>query len=147
MDLPVRIDKHSGIPIYIQLGEQIRLLIREGTLARGEAMPTVRSLAVHLGINANTVARVYHQLQADGLLRLERGIGTFVAGASASHVGKFDFKRLEEQATELIRLGKRYGMSAAEVSQFIQTRWQEVDDVSSERQHCGGGDSGGDDRA
>ena len=94
-------------------------------------MPTVRSLAVHLGINANTVARVYHQLQADGLLRLERGIGTFVAQANTNRVSECDFKRLEEQAAELIRLGKQCGMSASEVSQFIQTRWQEVDDVTS----------------
>ena len=130
MTLPITIDKHSGIPIYIQLGERIRLLIHEGMLRTGDAMPTVRALAVHLGINANTVARVYHELQADGLLRLERGIGTFVANVSGGQTRKSDFKQLEKKVVEVVRLGKRAGMSAAELSQFIETRWQEVDDVS-----------------
>ena len=83
MNFPLKIDKRSGIPIYIQLGESIRLLIREGKLKPGDDLPTVRSLAVQLGINANTVARVYRELQTDGLLRLERGIGTFVAELNA----------------------------------------------------------------
>mgnify|MGYP002681587656 CR=1 FL=1 len=77
--LLTRIDKSSGVPIHLQLAERIRLLIREGALKAGEALPTVRSLAVELEINANTVARVYRDLQTDGLLRLERGVGTFVA--------------------------------------------------------------------
>lgn len=126
MTLPITIDKHSGIPIYIQLAERIRLLIHEGVLGAGEAMPTVRTLAVQLGINANTVARVYHELQADGLLRLERGVGTFVAEVSEGPARKADFRQLEKRVLEVIRLGKRAGMSADELSQFIQTRWQEV---------------------
>ena len=130
MTLPIKIDKHSEIPIYVQLGQRIRLLIHEGTLRTGDAMPTVRALAVHLGINANTVARVYHELQADGLLRLERGIGTFVTNVSGGQTRKSDFKQLEKKVVEVVRLGKRAGMSAAELSQFIETRWQEVDDVS-----------------
>jgi len=130
MTLPVTIDKSSGIPIYIQLAERIRLLVHDGTLRPGDAMPTVRSLAVQLGINANTVARVYHELQANGLLRLERGIGTFVGQAGAPPARKSDFRQLEKQVAHLIRLGKKAGMSAAELSQFIETRWQEIDHVA-----------------
>jgi len=131
MALPIKVDKRSGIPLYIQLGEQIRLLIRNGTLEAGEAIPTVRSLAVHLGINANTVARVYRELQADGLLRLERGVGTFVAQVTASPASRHDFRQLEKKVVETIRLGKQAGLSPAELAQLIQTRWaQEVDNVS-----------------
>ena len=130
MTLPIKIDKHSGIPIYIQLGERIRLLIHEGLLSPGDAMPTVRSLAVQLGINANTVARVYHELQADGVLTLERGIGTFVAKARRSPVPKRDFLQLEKKVIEVVRLGKQAGMSGAELAQFIETRWQEMKHVS-----------------
>lgn len=130
MTLPIRIDKQSGIPIYVQLGERIRLLVHEGTLEPGEGMPTVRTLAVQLGINANTVARVYRELQSAGVLRLERGVGTFVADPGGAKPSTADFRQLEEKIAEIIRLGRRAGMSAAEISQFIETRWQEVHDVS-----------------
>jgi GntR family transcriptional regulator len=128
--LPIQIDKRSGIPIYVQLGEQIRLLIREGILQADNPVPTVRGLAVDLGINANTVARVYRELEDDGLLRLERGVGTFVASTTGPPVHKLDFQEIDRLIREVIRLGKKAGMSAAELAQFIQTRWQEVSDAS-----------------
>ncbi len=78
-EFPIQIDKRSGIPVYVQFGEQIRLHIKRGFLKVGDALPTVRSLAVELGINANTVARVFRDLQTEGVLRLERGVGSFVA--------------------------------------------------------------------
>ncbi|MHC4443815.1 MAG: GntR family transcriptional regulator [Planctomycetota bacterium] len=129
MNFPLKIDKRSGIPIYIQLGESIRLLIREGKLKPGDDLPTVRSLAVKLGINANTVARVYRELQTDGLLRLERGIGTFVAELNSSAASESDFKELEKRVVQVIKLSQKTGMSAAELSQFIQSRWQEINHV------------------
>ena len=127
MDLTISIDKSSGVPIYVQLAERIRFLVRSGELDAGQAMPTVRQLAVQLGVNANTVARVYRDLQVDGLLRLERGVGTFVNQVNASQARMSDLKLLDRKVTELIRLGRRIGMAAAEMSQFIETRWQEVD--------------------
>ena len=78
-----KIDRASPLPVYVQLAEQIRLLIRRGALSPGDPLPTVRELAVALSINANTVTRVYRDLQQEGLLRLERGLGTFVAAAAA----------------------------------------------------------------
>ena len=125
MVLPIRLDKVNGIPIYIQLGEQIRLLIRQGVLKNGDAMPTARALAVQLQINANTVARVYRELQAERLLRLRRGIGTFVAESAGQPLPTRDFKELEKKANELIRISKKAGMTATELSQFIVTRWKE----------------------
>jgi len=127
MDLTISIDKSSGVPIYVQLAERIRFLVRSGELDAGQAMPTVRQLAVQLGVNANTVARVYRDLQVDGLLRLERGVGTFVNQINATQARMSDLKLLDRKVTELIRLGRRIGMAAAEMSQFIETRWQEVD--------------------
>jgi len=122
-----QIDRSSGVPIHLQLADWIRLLIREGTLQAGEALPTVRSLAVELGINANTVARVYRDLQASGLLRLERGVGTFVADTQDRVVPPRDFRSLEKKALELIRLAKQAEVTIPEVCQLIERRWQEVD--------------------
>lgn len=124
----VKIDKSAGVPIYVQLAEQIRLLTHEGVLRNGDPMPTVRTLAVWLGINANTVSRVYRDLQVDGVLRMERGVGTFVDGASQP-MKQRDFKALEDKVLEVIRLGRDAGMTSAEVSQMIEIRWKESRDA------------------
>lgn len=127
VQLPITIDKHSGIPVYIQLGERIRLLIREGRLQPGDPLPTVREMAVELGINANTVARVYRELQADGVLRLERGVGTSVAETQGEPPAPDAFREVERKALELIGLARQAGMRCGELSQLIEARWQEID--------------------
>jgi GntR family transcriptional regulator len=125
--LPITVDKHSGIPVYIQLGERIRLLIRQGWLHPGDALPTVRELAVELGVNANTVARVYRELQAAGVLVLERGVGTSVAETHGGTSASDGFRDLEQKALDLIRLARQAGMRCGELSQLIETRWQEIE--------------------
>jgi GntR family transcriptional regulator len=69
----------SGIPIYVQLRDQLCALIGRGALKPGERLPTMRQVAVALHIDLNTVQRAYAELERDGLLTLERGRGTFVA--------------------------------------------------------------------
>lgn len=123
----LNIDRRSGIPIYVQLAERIRLLVREGRLRPGDYLPTVRELAVELNVNANTIARVYRDLQNDGVLVLERGIGTRVADSGQAPVSRADLRLLEKKAIELIRVARQAGMTPAEVAQFIETRWQEND--------------------
>ena len=93
MELSIHVDKDSGIPIYMQLREQIHLLLKRGILTVGDSMPTVCSLAVELGVNANTVSRVYRDLQNEGLLRLECGVGTTIARGLAGSMGNGDAAR------------------------------------------------------
>jgi GntR family transcriptional regulator len=71
------------MPIYAQLDRRIRAAVASGRLVAGEQLPTVRQLAVDLRINANTVARVYAQLERDGVLQTRRGVGTFIAEPTA----------------------------------------------------------------
>jgi GntR family transcriptional regulator len=72
------VDSSSPTPIYAQLDRSIRAAIATGKLEQGGQLPTVRQLAVDLAVNANTVARVYAQLERDGILETRRGVGTFV---------------------------------------------------------------------
>ena len=72
------VDSTSPTPIYAQLDRSIRAAIATGQLVPGAQLPTVRQLAVDLAVNANTVARVYAQLERDGILETRRGVGTFV---------------------------------------------------------------------
>ena len=73
------LDTHDRTPIYVQLDRAIRAAVATGRFARGVQLPTVRQLAVALRVNANTVARVYADLERSGVVETRRGVGTFVA--------------------------------------------------------------------
>ena len=75
----VAIDSRDQTPIYAQLDRGLRAAIATGRLQPGDQLPTVRQLAVELRVNANTVARVYGELERDGVLETRRGVGSFVA--------------------------------------------------------------------
>jgi GntR family transcriptional regulator len=123
-----RIDRASPLPVYVQLAEQIRLLIHRGALNPGDPLPTVRELAVALGVNANTVARVYRDLQQEGQLRLERGLGTFVEPQRrASTLADRDYQRIVKRTRELIVLCRDSAITAREFAQLVDGIWKEVD--------------------
>ena len=130
MDLPIHLDKQTGIPLYVQIEQEIRLLVHLGTLKGGDPMPTVRALAVALEINSNTVARVYRDLERAGLLVLRRGIGTFVAGEARSRLPELPAGGpLEEKIAELVQLARRSAVSRAELIELVEARWKEVPDA------------------
>jgi len=68
----------TGVPIYVQLREQILALIGRGALKPGAQMPTMRQVAVALKIDLNTVQRAYAELEREGVLSKQRGVGSFV---------------------------------------------------------------------
>jgi GntR family transcriptional regulator len=70
----------NGVPIYVQLREQILALVGRGALKPGQQIPTMRQVAVALRIDLNTVQRAYAELERDGVLAKQRGVGTFVTG-------------------------------------------------------------------
>jgi GntR family transcriptional regulator len=88
MTLFLKPNPASGVPIYLQLKEQIRHAVETGALRPGEGLPPMRLLAEQLVVNANTIARVYRELEQEGLLELRHGVGGFVAehGAAATRL-------------------------------------------------------------
>src|SRR5436305_13507259 len=70
--------QNTGVPIYVQLRDQILALIGRGALKPGTQLPTMRQVAVALKIDLNTVQRAYAELERDGVLTKLRGVGTFV---------------------------------------------------------------------
>jgi GntR family transcriptional regulator len=82
------VDSRSPTPIYAQLDRAIRAAIATGKIAPGFQLPTVRQMAVDLAVNANTVARVYAQLERDGILETQRGVGTFVRDTPAPQAAR-----------------------------------------------------------
>jgi len=79
------IDPKDATPLHAQLERSIRVAIAAGRLRPGDQLPTVRQLAVALRINANTVAKVYSQLERAGALGTRRGVGSFVADAQETN--------------------------------------------------------------
>ena len=79
------VDPRDATPLHAQLERSIRVAVASRRLKPGDQLPTVRQLAVALRINANTVAKVYSQLERSGALEPRRGVGTFIAeGADAA---------------------------------------------------------------
>ena len=81
----VRLDSTDSSPIYVQIERGIRAAVATGRLPKGAKLPTVRELAVALRVNANTVAKVYTDLERNGVVATRRGVGTFVAEVAPSH--------------------------------------------------------------
>ena len=86
--LDLKIDFRSGLPIYIQVVEQIRRMLASGELKPGDQLPTVRQLATDLRVNFNTIARAYRLLDEAGLISTQQGRGTYIwepPGPEAAH--------------------------------------------------------------
>lgn len=94
------VDSTSPTPIYAQLDRSIRAAIATGVLQPGAQLPTVRQLAVDLAVNANTVARVYAQLERDAILETRRGVGTFVRESPSPQATR---AHRERELRELLR--------------------------------------------
>ncbi len=75
----ITIDDSNGIPIWLQLRNRLIYLITSGHFAVGEKLPTMREMAVDLGINYNTVSKVYQDIERDGYIVSKRGRGTFAS--------------------------------------------------------------------
>jgi len=99
----VTIDTRDPTPIYAQLERALRAAIATGRLAAGDQLPPVRQLAVDLRINANTVARVYAELERVGVLETRRGVGSFVTAATArAHPPREHDRRIRRFVTRML---------------------------------------------
>jgi GntR family transcriptional regulator len=118
------IDTKHPTPLYHQLERSIKFAIATGKLRIGEQLPTVRQLAVDLKINANTVAKVYAELERLGVLETRRGVGTFVQEHAAdAALNRRDRERhLRELSDHFIAETHSRGFSLDEVIEHLQSR-------------------------
>ncbi len=97
------IDTRDATPIYAQLERALRAGIATGRLQPGSQLPTVRELAVELRINANTVARVYAELERAGVIETRRGVGSFISATPAqAHPPREHERRLRAFITRML---------------------------------------------
>jgi GntR family transcriptional regulator len=118
------IDENDPTPLYAQLERAIRVAIATGRLNAGDKLPTVRQLAVDLKINANTVAKVYGELERSGVLETRRGVGTFIREAVARGSSWPDRERLlVELADRFLAGATTLGFSEDEAINFLKVHW------------------------
>ena len=118
------VDSADPTPLYAQLDRSIRAAIAAGRLKVGDRLPTVRQLAVDLRINANTVAKVYAELERAGVLATQRGIGTFVRDTptQVSLTTRRDREReLRPLVDRLLADASAFGITLTEIVQYIDT--------------------------
>jgi GntR family transcriptional regulator len=94
----LRLSLESGVPVYRQIVDQVRVAMAAGLLSAGDQLPTVRQLAVDLTVNPNTVARAYRELELGGLLDTHQGTGSFI---SAQKIRRADAER-ERQLAQIV---------------------------------------------
>src|ERR1700730_1675811 len=117
------IDTSHPMPLYAQLERSIRFAIVTGRLGLGEQLPTVRQLAVDLRINANTVAKVYAELERGGIVQTRRGIGTFVTARQATtSTRQNEEKHLRTLADRYVAEAEAHGYSLDDLIEHLQNR-------------------------
>src|SRR5215510_12334981 len=116
----VAIDSRDSTPIYAQLDRALRAAIASGRLEVGDQLPTVRQLAVDLKVNANTVARVYVDLERAGILETRRGVGSFIrATAAEARPPDEHQRRLRAFVTHVLADASTAGFTPNELVQHI----------------------------
>lgn len=120
---PYSVDFRSGIPVYVQIVEQVQAHLAHGNLVPGDQLPTVRQMASELRVNFNTVARAYRMLDEAGLISTQQGRGTYILERpDDDQTEKLKRKTLEVQVTRFILTLKKQGYDPDE----IEARLDEV---------------------
>jgi GntR family transcriptional regulator len=117
----VTIDPRDRTPIYAQLERGLRAAIAAGRLAVGDQLPTVRQLAVDLRVNANTVARVYGELERAGVIETRRGVGSFISATPEQARSRREHdRRLRAFVTRMLADADAGGFTLDEVVEILE---------------------------
>ena len=107
-------------PVYLKLRDLIAAAIIEGRYREGEMLPSVRAFAAEQGANPLTVAKAYQQFQNDGLVRVQRGVGMFVAGGAAERLRDRERRRfLDEEWPAMRARMERLGIDAEDLLERV----------------------------
>ena len=124
--IQITIDDDSGIPIWLQLRNRLIYLITSGYYATGDKLPTVREMAVDLGINYNTVSKVYQDIERDGYIVSKRGRGTFVH-AKYRNASETADNAAESLADAFIQQCRELGVPRAGIVALVESRLETLE--------------------
>jgi GntR family transcriptional regulator/MocR family aminotransferase len=123
----IRIDPASGIPVVRQIADSLRVLFVEGRLVPGTALPSVRRVAMELGVHFNTVAEAYRQLAAEGWLDLKHGRGAVVVPRVAPAIKNEAWtKDFRNRLRAIMAQMRSQGISTASIAAELRAMAKEV---------------------
>jgi GntR family transcriptional regulator len=121
--LEITLDFRSGVPIYVQLVEQVQHLVVTGKLNPGDQLPTVRQLASELRVNFNTVARAYRMLDEAGLISTQQGRGTYILDQPAEGLAdRLKAETLDVQTARFVAGLLKQGYALEEVKKSLDRK-------------------------
>ena len=130
MNMKFNLDFRSGIPIYVQVVEHIRESVLNGDLKPGDQLPTVRSMALDLRVNFNTIARAYRLLDEAGIISTQQGRGTYILSLPPAEVAKgLQQQSIRSMIYHHLQDAARLGASPEDIQRFLQEQvdhWKET---------------------
>jgi GntR family transcriptional regulator len=126
MPAVLTVDPRSGVPIYLQIIEQIKRSVALGVLQVGEQLPTVKQLAIDLTVNPNTVARAYRDLEREGVIETAPGRGSFVRANGVTEAPKVAAEIGRDALDVALRETKAVGLKREHVRELFEAalrRW------------------------
>jgi len=114
------VNASSGVPIYLQIETQVKNAIAAGALKPARPLPSVRKLASELGINPNTAARAYQNLERDGVISTVPGGGSYVADNVPRFLKSEKLRRLQPYARQIAVEGAQLGLTDEEILKMVQ---------------------------
>jgi GntR family transcriptional regulator len=120
--MQLHISTKDGVPIYLQIVNQVKYLVAAGRLAPGEEIPPIRVLAEKLVINPNTVAKAYHELEREGVVTKKHGSGTYVSDNGSPLARRERLKILSERIDALLVEARHMNVPLKEVLGLINER-------------------------
>ena len=125
----MKLVQNSGVPIYKQIAEQLKLDILSGKVKQGEYLPSIRSLAAELRISVITTMKAYEELQAEGLVTAVQGKGFFVNPQDSEMLKEQHLRKVEEALTEAISSAKIAGLTKDELVDTLKTLISVMDEI------------------
>src|SRR5829696_8005737 len=120
--MQLHVSPADGVPIYLQIVNQVKFLISSGRLAAGEELPPIRALAEQLLINPNTVARAYRELEMAGVVEKRRTAGTYVSGGASPLSRRERVKILGRRVDALLAEARQMDVSLDDVIDLVRQR-------------------------
>jgi GntR family transcriptional regulator len=127
--MDIHISPHDGLPIYLQIVNQVKYLVASGRLEPGEELPAIRVLAERLVVNPNTVARAYRELEFAGVVEKRRTAGTFVSAAGSPLARRERLRILTERVDALLAEARQLGVRTEDVVELIHRRDDKLESV------------------
>jgi GntR family transcriptional regulator len=118
--MQLHIQFQDGVPIYLQVMQQIKYLVASGRLQPGDELPSIRALAEQLVVNPNTIARAYRELEVAGVVEKRRTAGTFIAETGSPLARKERMKQLKERVDQLLVEAFQMGFELDDVIKLMQ---------------------------